>query len=176
MYANEIFSPSQIVRATTAPGGISETELEQTIGVALLADYNEQLANVAHTMQENLSAKKEMQQEVTGLQMINTRTTIEYRGTNSVEVTEEEAEQLKEQYPGLSITEDNGKYYVSKTSLESVIMGKQQELAGLNTNSEMISLQIQSLVDQRKQAITMLSNLIASRNDSLMTIARNLKN
>ena len=176
MYPIQNYSPAvQTVKASTTPAGVSETELEQTVGIALLADYNQQLADIAQTMQENLSAKRTAQEEITEIQLINTRDSVEIAGTSYVEINGDEYNAIKSAYPTLGIKEENGKYYVSKSGLESVISAKQQELAGLNTTSEMISLQIQSIVDQRKQAITMLSNLLASRNDTLMTIVNNLK-
>lgn len=176
MYSVENYSaPVQSVLATTTPGGVSETELEQTIGISLLADYNQQLSNIAQTMQENLNAKKELRTEVTGLQTIDSRESTDVSGTTSIALSDDEATSLAEKYPDLTITEQDGVSYVSKNSLETQISSKQEELSGLNSTSELLSLQIQSLVDQRKNAITILSNLMASRNDTLMSIVRNLK-
>ncbi len=176
MYSIENYSaPVQNVRAITTPGGVSETDLEKTIGISLLADYNQQLSNIAQTMQENLNAKKEITTEVTQLQTIDSRESIDINGTTSIALSDDEAATLAKNYPDLAITQQEGVSYVSKDSLESVLSSKQEELSGLNSTSELLSMQIQSLVDQRKNAITMLSNLMASRNDTLMSIVRNIK-
>lgn len=176
MEATQVQTPGiQGVHAATTSAGISEAAMEATLSGSLLSDYNEQLANIAQVMQTNLNAKKVIREELTQLQQINTREIEEVGGIKSVEVTEEEMNKLKNQYPGLSFTTQDGKHYVSKTGLESVIMGKQEEMAGLNTNSEMMAIQIQTLVDQRTQALTMLSNLIASRHEGAMSIIRNMK-
>lgn len=156
--------------------GPDDMELEKTIGIALLADYNEQLAEIAGHMQSTLTSKKEKQAEIAALQMINARDSVEKGGVAVIEITLEEYEKLKNQYPNLNIKTENGKNYVVKSSLESVIAGKQQELAGLNSSSEIVALQIQSVVDQRKQAVTTLSNLMSSRDETLMGIIRNMKN
>lgn len=176
MYSIENYSTGvQGVLATTTPGGVSETELEQTIGVSLLADYNQQLADIAQTMQENLDTKQEVSAEIADLQTIDGRESTEINGESYIELSADETANLAENYPDLVITEQDGVSYVSKNSLEAEISSKQEDLSGLNSTSELLSLQIQSLVDQRKNAITMLSNLIASRDDTLMSIVRNIK-
>ncbi len=176
MYSIQNFSPKvQIVKAITMPGGISETALEETVGIAVLADLNEQLESLAQTMQENLSARQELQGEVTELQLIDAHESTDINGTTYIEISEEEYAELQSLYPDLTLKEENGVYYVSQSGLETVIMAKQEELASLNSTGELVSLQIQSLVDQRKQAVTLLSNLLASRNETLMNIIGNIK-
>lgn len=177
MYSIQNYSMDvQTIKATTTPAGISETELEQTIGISLLADYNEQLSAIAETMQENLEAKEEIQEEITDLELLNSQETTEIDGEDYIELSTEEYEDLLTEYPDLNYTEQDGTYYVAEDSLESIIASQQEELATLNTTSELISLQIQSLVDQRKNAITLLSNLMSNHNDILMTIINNMKN
>lgn len=177
MSANAITNQIEAARLSIPTGAepVSETELEETIGVALIADYNEQLAGIAGVMQNTLDEKKTIRAELASLQMIGTKDSTEIDGTQAYALTQEEAELFQNQYPDVNLIEDGDGFALAKDGLDSLIASRQQELANVNTNSEMISLQIQSVINQRKEAILMLTNLIASRNDTVMSIARNLK-
>lgn len=151
----------------------SDNQLQQTIELSLLADYDSQLSSIAKGMQDTLSKKKTVSDQMAQLQNFLNRQMTTLLGEDFVTLTSDEVQKAKANFPDLKISGGN---QVSKTNLENVLSGKQQELAGLNSNSEMTSLQIQSVVDQRKQALTLLTNLMASNSDTLMTIIRNLKN
>lgn len=62
-----------------------------------------------------------------------------------------------------------------KESLTAQIENKQEELAQLNSNSELTMIQVQSLMDQRKNAMTLLSNLISVNNSTKQSIIQNMK-
>lgn len=68
---------------------------------------------------------------------------------------------------GLSDTE--------KEALTAEIDNKQEELAQLNSNSELTMIQVQSLMDQRKNAMTLLSNLISVNMNTQQSIIQNMK-
>lgn len=160
-------------------GGVSEAELEKTVGVSLLADFNQQLADISEAMQTQLNEKKELREELASLETLNGRTEVtDSNGEEAVEISAEEKTELEQMgYTDLNfVAKSDGSYTVTKDSLGSAIENGQEELAGLNATSELTMLQIQSLVDQRKNAITLLSNLIASKNETLTGIIRNLKN
>ncbi len=170
---NAVIRPINTQAATT--GKISETALEKTVGVSLLADYNQQLGDIAKSLQENLNTKNNISSEIGTLQRIQTQDTIDVNGEASYKLSDEQASNLSTKYPDLKISQSGGVSYVSKNSLENQISSRQEKLAGLNSTSELVSMQIQSVVDQRKSAVTLLSNLIASRDDTLMNIIRNIK-
>lgn len=168
------------VSSLTTPGGVSETNLEQTVGVSLIADFNTQLNEMAEAMQDQLDAKNELSEEIALLQSYSSRETVTTSsGEEAVEVTTEEYQALIDAgYTDLTFEQkaDGSGYYLVTEGLTGTISAKQEELAGLNSNSELMMLQIQSLIDQRKNAITLMSNLLSSRNEVLMNIIRNLKN
>lgn len=63
----------------------------------------------------------------------------------------------------------------AKESLTAQIENKQEELAQLNSNSELTMIQVQSLMDQRKNAMTLLSNMISVNTSTQMSIIQNMK-
>lgn len=160
-------------------GTASETDLENAIGVAQLADLNAQLSELASSMKEQLEAKQEIREELSNLQSYDNRETATTpSGDEACEITVEEYEELQNSgYDTLQFVEkeDGSGYYLLKDGLETTINQKQEELAGLNSSSELMALQVQSLVDQRKNALTLLSNLYSGKNEILMNIIRNLK-
>ncbi|HBF12832.1 MAG TPA: hypothetical protein DDW49_05510 [Deltaproteobacteria bacterium] len=166
-------SPS--IRALKISEGVSETSLEQTIGLSLISEYNTQLLNMSRGLQQNLDQKRNAQTEIKYLASFILKEPTDLNGTQGFLLTPEEATNLQNKYPQLNLTQKDGQTYIEKPRLEAFIESKKQDLAALNTDSEMASLQIQTVVDQRKQAITLLSNLIASRDETIMNIVRNIK-
>lgn len=160
--------------------GIDESALEQTIGISLLGDFNAQLTQIADGVRENLDQRRVIRGEITGLNSLASRQTVwTPYGEEAVNITHEEYNALiKEGHEGLQyqIMDDRSGYLLKKKGLTELIESKGERLAGLNSDNELTVLQIQSLIDQRKQALTLLSNLMASKNESLMTIIRNIKN
>lgn len=165
---------------TSLGGGVSETGLEQTVGVSLIADFNQQLADISANMQDQLAQKQEVRGEISVLQGINAKTTINNESTNgqdAVMITQVERDKLLQLgVDKNSIISSGGYLYVTKEALTATVESRQEKLAGLNSNSELTMIQIQSLVDQRKNMLMLLSNMMASKNDTAMSIIRNLKN
>ena len=64
---------------------------------------------------------------------------------------------------------------VSIIQKQRLLDDSRKELAQLNSNSELTAIQIQSLVEQRKNALTLLSNLIAVNCSTLQSIIQNMK-
>ena len=167
--------------STSLGGGVSETDLEQTVGVSMLADFNQQLADISANMQDQLAQKQELRGELSVLQDINGQTTVNNPSTgdqDAVEISTSERDKLIElgmSSSGFTATGQGG-YYVTKDNLSGAIETKQEKMAGLNANSELTMLQIQSLVDQRKNMLMLLSNMMASKNETASSIIRNMKN
>lgn len=72
-------------------------------------------------------------------------------------------------------TNGNSGYAVSTSIIDSVKDALDNKLSDLNSSSELKAIQFQSLMDSRKQAMLMLSNLINSDNQTKMAIIQNLK-
>lgn len=166
-----IESSQAITVPLSNPSPINERELEQVVGVKLLEDYNLQLTQIAGRMQDNLEQKQIIRTEIGVLNDLSSRS----EGGKDIELSPEEARELGEQFPKLVFSSSGGKTVVTRSSVANLIADKQQDLAGFNTAGEMTALEIQSIVDQRKLAITLVSNLMAGRNETLLNIARNLK-
>lgn len=170
------------VGAQTVPGVVSEAELEQTIGVSLIADYNEQLAKIAETMKNQLDQKKAVRDEIFELETMKGKPETIIDQQTMVELTKEEAEKLDVVLISKPILNDRGQtvgYYLDKETfnerITAAVEKKERELTELNSTSELTMLQVQSLVDQRKNALMMLSNLVANKNETMMSIIRNMK-
>ncbi|MDX1412110.1 MAG: hypothetical protein R3351_08120, partial [Nitrospirales bacterium] len=58
---------------------------------------------------------------------------------------------------------------------DGAIKIREERLSELNSNGELTMLKIQSLVDQRKNALTLLSNLLRASNDVAQTIISNIR-
>ena len=69
----------------------------------------------------------------------------------------------------------NGPYAVNRQHLRGQIETREEDLASHNSNNELTMIRVQSLVDQRKNLFMLLSNLLASKNETLMGLVRNLK-
>lgn len=159
---------------------VDENALEQTLGLSLIADYDQQLGNISNLLQSQLNQKQEIRSEMDQLNSFYLKDEIpDPFSRKSVVVTTEERDALMAKgYKNLQFTiKDNGHtYYLTKESLKTTLEAKQEEMAGINSNSEITMLQVQTLVDQRKNSMLLLTNLMASRNDTLMNIIRNMKN
>lgn len=167
------------VQEGSAASQVSDQQLEQAISVSMVGDLNDQLAGISETMRQQLADKQIIRQDLSNLQSFNSRCIAKTsQGEEAITVTDKEYSELVKKQPGFQFERipDGSGYYLKKDSLKNVIDGAQEKLASLNSNTEMTMLQIQSLVDQRKNALTMLSNLISARNETMMGIIRNLKN
>lgn len=158
-----------------------ENALEQVVGFTLLSDLNQQLTQVATSMRDQLVAKESVRSTLSWIESLQGRQTQKSLfGNDSVAITEQEKQKLLDlgfkNIKFSSRTDGNSGFMVEKSSLTEAIDMKKEELAGLNSQTELVALQIQSLVDQRKNAMSLLSNLLASRNETIMGIIRNLKN
>lgn len=68
-----------------------------------------------------------------------------------------------------------GKVAVSREQINSLIEGLEGRLKDLNSVSEIKMINFQALMDARKQAMLMLSNMINADNQTKMAIIQNLK-
>lgn len=70
---------------------------------------------------------------------------------------------------------NKGEYYVPKEQIEKLIENLQLKLNTLNEQSELLSLNLQSLTNQRKIAFETISNLVNKQHEGLASITRNIK-
>ena len=185
MYATNTTRTSDVssTSSTTGVASVSESELDQVLGLSIVSDYDTQLAAIAQIMQQELQQKEEIRQEITALTSLYTQPeTTEADGNVYVELTVDEATQLNLTTTASQVLDGSGNiigYKMLKTDFKEVVdtavENKQMELAQLNSNSEMTMIQVQSLVEQRKNAMMLLSNLIAARNSGMQAIIQNMK-
>lgn len=157
----------------------NEESLEQAVGLNLLGDLNQQLGEIAGVMKSQMTQRQAIRGDIESVQTFLTRPTQTLpSGETGVAVTEVEKQALITLgFPKESLVpESGGRGYLAPTkALNSLIETKKEQISGLNSNSEITMIQVQSLMDQRKNALSLISNLMASKNESLMGIIRNLK-
>lgn len=189
MYANNTNRTTDVNSTSSATGvaGATETEMDQVLGLSVVSDYDTQLAAIAQTMQDQLQQKQDIREEIMALNALYTQPeTTGDDGQVYVDLTAEEVAQLNltpEQAGQVyEVRDGNGNitgYRMLETDFKEVvdtaIENKQMELSQLNSNSELTMIQVQSLVEQRKNAMMLLSNLIAARMSSMQAIIQNMK-
>jgi len=94
--------------------------------------------------------------------------------------TESIVEEAKITYVGKQVMKTAAKkevtgIWVSRDALEARLNAYQNKLDGTNEQSELTSLSLQSITNQRKIAFETLSNLVSKENETLTTIIRNLR-
>lgn len=66
-------------------------------------------------------------------------------------------------------------FYVEKDAIEKLIEGQKLKQESVNEQSELMSLSLQSLTNQRKIAFEAISNIVSKQHETLSSIVRNLK-
>ncbi|OGQ07336.1 MAG: hypothetical protein A3G32_05025 [Deltaproteobacteria bacterium RIFCSPLOWO2_12_FULL_40_28] len=157
---------------TTISPTSSWDEEESDYLILLIDSYDNELSEITTNLKEQLSQKQEINQEIGFLEsLLNSYSvTLGY-----LEISKEDYETLQKINPEIAATATDTGYLVEKTSIEDLIKTGEDNLSQLTADAEIVSLQIQSLVDKRKNAITLFSGLLASKNETLMSIIRNLK-
>jgi hypothetical protein len=167
----------------SAPKPVTGTELEQIVGVGLLRDLNGQLADISSHLERQIEEKQTLRGEIDAIvKLKQSRELLEingqkYRDLSPAEaalvgVTQESVPQTDEtgQILGYRLGED-----LFQQATETAIKQREDALASLNGDGEMVMLKVQSLVDQRKNALTLLSNLMAASHDVAKTIINNIR-
>lgn len=202
---NPISSPSQNSvgfnpEFTSAlPGGL---DLMTSVQVLLVKNYDEQLAGIKDQMESALAVKQQYRKDIEALQKLLTKKSEKIDDAYRISLdTPEEKDILRkesdyqpnlEAEPGESRVQDHstqqtwgefnantigkdGKTWVKKEQVESKLEGLQQKLEGINEQSEITSIQLQSLTNQRKIAFETLSQLVRKQHETLGTMVRNLQ-
>lgn len=163
---------------------LPEENLETFVGAHLVTDLTQQLNDVSRSMKEDLEIKQGLRTEIAELQNLETQTTsVIENGETFRHLNEEQMTKLG--YPESATTfedEASGEtlYKISEedfdTARKNAIGQREETLSQMNSQGELTMLEIQSLVEQRKQALTLLSNLLAASNQIAQTIIGNIRN
>ncbi len=176
--AVEINKVASVNPTAQTPDAGSNQSLNQIIQMSLLSEINTELNNVGNEMKTRNEERGALRETITNMNNIYSYPS-QKSGLMEAEViivTADEKNYLISQ--GISpeaFTDSHGQQSIKKDTLKRALDGKQETLAGFNSESELTAIKIQSLVDQRKNLTLLLSNLMSSENDTLMSIIRNLK-
>lgn len=184
---------------TELPGGL---DLMSSVQILLVKNYDEQLLGIKNQMEAALVVKKQYRQDIEAQQKILTNpsekiddkfyvplnTSEEQRSfqKNSDYQTNWEAKEGEAKFKDGSTwmspqefqektKQKDGKVYVEKSQLENKLEILNQKLDGMNEQSELTSVQLQSLTNQRKIAFETLSQLLRKQHETLGTMVRNLQ-
>ena len=152
---------------------VSTQDLESTLSISVLSEYDDQIAQISENLQAGLEKQEELKNELTTLSEISSRDSTEIDGSDYIEISTDEVSSLESK--GLTTISSDEKSYVLKEDLETLISEKQQEMNQLNLLDEEKTLSIQTLTGKRKLLLTLLSNLIATHFQNMLHIAGNLK-
>ena len=163
---------------------VSGRELEQMVGVALLGDLNSQLADISEKMRYQVQARQAIRQEMEAIYAMKQNSeALDIEGQSYMDLSLEEAKLLAIIQSATPQTDKSGEvsgYRIKEEKFQEAIKAslktREDKLADLNSNAEITMLQVQSLVDQRKNALTLLSNLIAASGGVARTIIGNIRN
>jgi hypothetical protein len=162
---------------------VTGTEMEQMVGIGLVGDLNQQLADISSQMGRQIQEKQNLRGEIETIDQIQrTREVLEINGQKYRDVSPGEAELLGVTQEAIPQTDEAGQVLgyrlgedLFQKAVEGAIHQREDGLASLNGEGELVMLKIQSLVDQRKNALTLLSNLLAASGDVARTIIGNMR-
>lgn len=163
---------------------ITGNELEQWIGWGLLEDLNGQLADISSQMERQLKEKQVLRDEVETIHRIKSRKeTLSIEGQNYRDLSPEEAHLLGVTQMATPQTDAMGTVTAYRMKEENfqeaaavALELRERSLSNLNNHGEMTMIEIQSLVDQRKNALTLLSHLFAVSDHVAQSIIGNIGN
>lgn len=158
-------------------------ELEELVSAGLVNDINGQLADISKSMQDQLEQKQSIRAEMEIIYTMRSRKEVlNIEGQTYVDLNPEEAGILDLVHTATPQTDENGTilgYRIKEDQFNeataNALETREGRLSELNSNGELTMLKIQSLVDQRKNALTLLSNLLRASNDIAQTIINNIR-
>lgn len=166
-------------QAVNAPSNNGMQTMEEAVGVNMLGDLDSQISKIGNDMRESLGKKKEIRAEMDVARKISDKPLAEGSTpeTPLIKISADELAQLGKL--GINTTDfkvqPDGSYIGPQKTVTSFIEGKKEEMAQLNSESEITYLTLQGLMDERKTAFTMLSNLMSAEHETTAAIIRNFK-
>ncbi len=167
----EVFHPSNI-----------ENSLTQLAGFPLLSELESQLKQASKKISEDIKTKQQLQKEIEILKKLQNQIEIPESPEENYPISTYEA-QLLELTPTYAIQnqkEDDASHHpipqkIVENSLKSAITKRENQLVQLNSSGEVDLLKIQSMVEQRKNIFSLISNLLATSHECLKNIINNIK-
>lgn len=157
--------------------------LETMVGVHLLSDLNAQLEDISRDMESDLKIKQSLRSDLLELQGLPAQVeTVELEGELYRDLNETQLAKLD--YPESAVPFGNSEtgetlYRLSEEQFAQAqklsIEQRKETLAQMNSQGELTMIKIQALVEQRKQALTLLSNLLAASHQVAQTIIGNIR-
>jgi hypothetical protein len=171
-------------------------DLITSIQILLVQDYDNQLKHLGEQMKVANQVKKAYRQGIESLQKMLTRETREFDDQKDfVEVKAGEEQFIdydvtmignefadrpnevvttQRKYEAMDSKWDHGIRYVRKADIERRINGLDTKLDTVNEQSEIMSLKLQSLTNQRKIAFESVSHVFQKEAETLSSIVRNM--
>lgn len=172
-YQNKINTAS-IATTVDTP---SQESLSHVMLINGVGSIDQSIKGLAQEMKSDLNQKNTYRSQVASINTVLNRPKIKLEdGTAAHEVSDAEMAWLnKLADTQLTFTTIGGKHYISEESLTNLKDSINGSIQDLNTGAEMRSLELQSLMDQRKNLMTLLSNMMASGTEIISNIIRNIK-
>lgn len=167
MYTEQVFFKSDL---SLNPPLKSASHLDDFINLSFLSNTDSQLQAIAEKLEQSLINKKQIRWQLSELNNLSQEKQISINGQNYIKIEKPEHESL---FQPSSLKIFNQEKYIKPQSIKSQIQVNQESLIQLNQNQEFLTLEIQSLISQRQQAIQLVSNIIAKSNENLLSVAKN---
>jgi hypothetical protein len=177
-------------------GTLSGLDLITSIQILLVQDYDNQLKHLGEQMKVANQVKKAYRQGIESLQQMLTRPTREFDDQKDfVEVKPGEENDIdydvtlignefadrpdqvvntQKKFEAMDSHWDGDVRFVRKADIERRINGLDTKLDSVNEQSEIMSLKLQSLTNQRKIAFESVSNVFQKEAETLNSIVRNM--
>ena len=194
-----IYLPSANITGPTelnSGGSLSGLDLITSIQILLVQDYDNQLKHLGEEMKVANQVKKAYRQGIESLQKMLTRETREFDDQkdfvevkpgeeNSIDydltlignefaARPDQVVQEQRKYEAMDSHWDGDVRFVRKADIERRINGLDTKLDSINEQSEIMSLKLQSLTNQRKIAFESVSNVFQKEVETLNAIVRNM--
>lgn len=158
-------------------------QLEQMVGTSLLADLNEQLTQISQKMAHEVTEKRTLRQEIETIYQIDQQNPpIEADGKVFHDLSPEETQLLNLTETAIPQEVEGDKVTLYRVTGEQLQESSKQavkiregKLQDINSDGELTMLKIQSLVDQRKNILNLMSNLLAADNSVAQNIIQNIR-
>ncbi len=166
-----------------AGAATSGTELETLVATSLVGDLNQQLADISDQMKRQLEEKKGIRGELEAIYSLKRDAPVQdIDGVKYVDLSAAQAQLLGVTQKAMPLASENGEVRSYRLKEEEFLEAaksatelRESRLEGLNSNHELTMIKVQSLIEQRKNAMTLLSNLLAAAGEVAKTIIGNIR-
>lgn len=149
---------------------MTKDNLNQMADLSMVSNYDHQLTNIAQEIKSSIDVKKQYREEISILKKLNQEQVIQHLGENYVSISKSQKNKIQNFFPELKINFFNDQDLVHKDKINSLIENRENLLFNHNEQSEFQIIQMQSLMDQRKIAISLISQISGSFFDTAKNI------